>query len=286
MVFHQPGNLDEVLKLIHNLAPSCRVIAGGTDLLVSIRQKDNEWPEHLINLADLKEIKQIHETEEEIIIGAAMSHDEIVNHPLIKNHIPLLAEASRQIGSQQVRNRGTIGGNICNASPCADAVTALIALNADLEVCSVNEILRVSLKDFYLKPYQTILKPNEILTMIRIKKLQKGTGYSFIKLGRRNAVAISRINVAAVISKSKTGVIKTAALAAGSVFPVWKRIWLAERELIGKTVAESLFMEAGKITAREMIEKTGRRWSTPYKEPVVATLVKRALLQASGLLLE
>jgi len=283
MYYHQPQNKSELKEFLDIYADQAQFLAGGTDLLVESRQDHFKWPEHLIDISGIGEMKSINENENEISIGALTTHDEIVRSPLINKYAPLLAEACRQIGSQQIRNRGTIGGNICNASPCADTVPPLVALQAKVRLADAQNEWEVPIDDFFLKPYKPRLKNNEVVLSLKINKLSEDYRSIFYKLGRRNALAISRINMASVLKLSQEGLIEEARIAPGSVFPTWKRVSEAEEFLKGKKAELDVFMQAGDIVAGEMIKISGRRWSTPYKEPVVVALVKRVLSMAAGL---
>lgn len=283
MNYLRPKNLTELTRTLSDASAATQFVAGGTDVLVESRQPYFSKPQTLIDLSRVDELKSISETNGLIRIGAMATHSEIIAQPLIQRQAPLLAQACAEIGSQQIRNRGTLGGNICNASPCADTVPPLLALDAQVEVLNEQGLRRVAMQEFFVKPYQTVLQKNEVLTAVYFPPLPDGYGSAFYKLGRRKALAISRINMAAVLKTNHHGIIEEVRLAPGSVFPVWKRVAAAERFLTGKKITDQNFMQAGQITAQEMIKISGRRWSTPYKEPVVAALVKRVLLMAAGL---
>jgi len=281
MNYFKPENIDEVCALLSEKGNNARVIAGGTDLLVESRYKKLAI-QNLIDISQIPGLNDIYEEDNKIIIGVTATHDKIVNDPLINKHAPLLAEACRQIGSQQIRNRGTIGGNICNASPCADSIPPLFTLNAVLKIKSTNSETKIPISDFFSAPYHTKLTSDEWLTHIIIDKLEANYRSSFIKLGRRNALAISRINMATIL-KLSTNRILEARFSPGSVFPVWSRIDDVEKMLKDQDVSVELFEDAGQLVSKKMIEVSGIRWSTPYKEPVVAALTKRALCKAAGL---
>lgn len=280
MKYHRVQNIDSLKKLLAEYSGNMYLLAGGTDFMVEMRQPHFQAKEHIIDISCLQEIKSIDENGSFITIGAAVSHDMIVHNELVKESASLLSAACRKIGSQQVRSRGTIGGNICNASPCADTVPALIALDAELTILSADGIRKTPIADFFHKPYQPKIEADEAVLKIRFKKLNKNQRSAFFKLGRRNAVAISRISIAAVLSVDGQNAVKEVRIAPGSVFPSWRRVTEAETFLTGKEALEQNFEEAGKITARKMIEISGRRWSTDYKEPVTASLIKRTLLMA------
>ena len=134
------------------------------------------------------------------------------------------------------------------------------------------------MSEFFLKPYKTKANPNEVLVEIKFTKLPDNATSSFIKLGRRNALSISRLSVAAILYRDDRGIITEARIVPGAALPTWMRVSAAEKMLIGEKPSEKLFEAAGKKVSEVMISYTGRRWSTEYKEPVIGVLVKRALL--------
>jgi carbon-monoxide dehydrogenase medium subunit/xanthine dehydrogenase FAD-binding subunit len=183
------------------------------------------------------------------------------------------------IGSPQIRNRGTIGGNIMNAAACADTVPPLMTLNARLKLNSSTGEREIALTDFFVKPYVTFARPDEILSEIRFDKLGPAMRSSFFKLGRRNALSIARLSVAVVLKIDGKGLIEEARIVPGAAFPSWQRIREAEEILVGQKPSHDIFVKAGKKVSEMMIANTGRRWSTEYKEPVISVLVRRALEQ-------
>jgi xanthine dehydrogenase FAD-binding subunit len=283
--FHKTENISEVNELLNKFGDLAQIIAGGTDMLVEARYHQQNLKEHWIDISGITGLKEIKENNGQISIGPAVTHSEIIQNNLTKQYEPLLAEACRAIGSLQIRNRGTIGGNICNASPCADSIPALIVLDAQMVIESANGERIVPVTDFFVKPYQTILNTGSWLKEIRIQKMKPEEKYSFFKLGRRNALAISRMNFA-VTMKISDKIIDSVQLAPGSVYPTWQRVTEAEEFLKGKQASKEIFNEAGKIVADSMIKTSGRRWSTSYKEPVVAALTARVLGKAAGLNIE
>jgi len=164
-----------------------------------------------------------------------------------------------------------------NAAACADTVPPLIALNARIKLISSKGERTVMLSEFFVKPYETVAQRDEILVDIRFPKLPANARSSFVKLGRRNALSISRLSVAAVLAKTGDGVITDARIVPGAAFPKWQRVPEAEKVLIGQKPSRELYDEAGKKVSVALISFTGRRWSTEYKEPVIAVLVRRAL---------
>jgi CO/xanthine dehydrogenase FAD-binding subunit len=281
--FIKPRTLNEALEFLAEKGEETKIIAGGTDLLVELRgiPAGEKGPDWVLDISSLAELQGIREDGEEIVIGSGVTHRDIHTSELIREAAPLLAAASATVGAAQHRNIATIGGNIMNASPAADTVPALIALEASAVLRSREGERVRPLSGIFVKPYQTDAAPGEILTAVRFRRLPAGANSAFVKLGRRNALAISRMNVAVVLFL-RDGAIAEARVAPGSATPMPERFAQAEKILIGQKPSEELFRSAGAAVAAEMIDRSGRRWSTPYKEPVIAALTARALREALG----
>ncbi len=283
MHYHRAKNLEDIRNVLNTESDRVQIIAGGTDVLVEARQKPLPQDAVLLDISQVRELRQIEKRGQTIHIGAAVTHQELADSALIQTAAPLLAQACRQVGSLQIRNRGTIGGNICNASPCADTVPPLLTLNAQVHIAGAQGERTVPIADFFESPYHPYLKRGEVVTAVSFDQLKDSEYSAFYKLGRRKALAISRINMAVVFQLTEEGLMQNIRLAPGSVFPTWLRVGEAEAFLENKKTQLSVFEEAGKIVADKMVAVSGRRWSTPYKEPVVAALVKRTLTIAAGL---
>lgn len=271
----------EVLKILQNEA---RIIAGGTDVLIELRRPNAKTPKMIVDITSVKELKGITESNGSLILKPLATHTEIQKSNLIKKYAGLLSEAASVIGAPQIRNRGTVGGNVMNAATCADTVPALVALGAEVTLQSADVCRTMPIVDLFIKPYKTKANVNEILTEIKFQKLPANAKSSFVKLGRRNALSISRLSVAALLLYDDTGKITEARIVPGAALPVWQRVTEAENILIGEKPSASLFEAAGKKVSEVMISFTGRRWSTEYKEPVIATLVKRSLDRCSKIM--
>lgn len=271
------NKLDEIKEILSHYGPDAKILAGGTDLILELRRKPKNYPKTIVDISFLQELDGIFENSNHIIIKPLSTHTKICKSDIIKNNAFLLCEAASQVGSLQIRNRGTIGGNIMNAAACADTVPPLIALNAEITLQSKNGIRNFQLSDFFIKPYKTKANPEEILTEIKINNLPKNAKSAFVKLGRRNALSISRLSVAAVLLQDQDGKIIDARIVPGAAFPTWQRVLEAEQMLVGQKPSVELFKAAGTKVSEVMISYTGRRWSTEYKEPVIAALVRRAL---------
>jgi len=272
-------SIEEACSILSKYDSDARVLAGGTDVLIELRKQNAKTPRVIVDISFINELRKITSTNGTLIIKPLATHTEIMQSKSIREFAELFAMASSAVGSPQIRNRGTVGGNVMNAATCADTVPPLIALDAKVTLKSKTGAHTIDLVDLFVKPYQTVARPDELLTEIQFSKLPSTAKSSFIKLGRRNALAISRLSVAAILTKDASGIISDARIVPGAALPVWKRVTEAEQMLIGNKPSNELFTAAGKKVSEIMISFTGRRWSTEYKEPVIAVLVRRALEQ-------
>lgn len=278
----RPASVKEACELLALHGESAKVIAGGTDLMVQIRDEDKKWANinYVVDIGHLKEIKYIKEDGDIIRIGALASHTDIVKSGILQKFAPFFCEASNTVGSPQIRNMGTIGGSIGNASPASDPVPPLIALDAEVKVVGVSGERTVSLKSIFANSYKTTLKADEIITEISFKKMPDEAKSVFLKLGRRKALAISRMNVGIVVVVDAKGAVSDIRIAPGCIFAVPDRVKIAEEVLLGKVPTRELLVEAGKKVSEEMINRTGIRPSTEFKKPAIESLTTRALSQA------
>ncbi len=253
-----------------------RILAGGTDLLPELR-RPGVFPEAVVDIGRIASLRGVSLHDGEIHIGPLTTHAELSRSSVLRCQAGFLAMAAGAIGSPQIRNRGTIGGNIMNAAACADTVPPLVALGARLTLRSFRGERVVGIEGFFEKPYRSIARDDEVLTMIQFRPAPANARSVFVKLGRRNAVSIARLSVAALVARDSRGIITNARLVPGAATPVWRRFREVEEVLVGMKPSASLFAEAGRMASVAMVEQTGRRWSTEYKEPVLAVLVRRAL---------
>lgn len=264
-------SIDDALRISEESKGDKQFIAGGTDVIVKLREEEdipgNEIT--LIDVYDIPELKEIKEEADTLIIGAAVSHREIEDSEILQKHAPLLLAACRDIGGPQIRNRGTLGGNIVNASPAADSVPALIVLNATLRLIGPSGEERVSIEEFFVGPYKTRIKEDQILVSIEIEKLKPDTKSNYLKIGRRKALSISRMNVAVAIHKDEQGKVDDMRFAAGSVMPKPRRITEVESIFMGKKPTEEMLLEAKETIGDVMVKESGVRKSTVYKKPVI-----------------
>jgi CO/xanthine dehydrogenase FAD-binding subunit len=276
--YKTPNTIEEAIELLWQAEGKAKVIAGGTDLVIGLRSGDYT-PQSIIDITKIEELRKIREKNGAVSIGAAVTHSEIASSPLVKKYGKILSDAASEIGSPQIRNLGTIGGNIVNASPAADTIPPLMVLNAMGRVVSRGGEKEVPLSQLFKGPYETNLKPHELLVQITFQKLPPETKSSFVRLARRDAMAISRMNVAIILQIGKNR-IEDVRIAVGSVTPTPQRMSEAETFLKGKLPDKRSLQKASLKVSEAMIQRSGIRASTSYKKPVVEALFMRAVKKA------
>ncbi len=275
--FLKAHSLNEALDYLGS-REGVKVIAGGTDLLVDIRKENARAKgfKYLLDISGLKELKFIEERKDCVAIGALSTHTMLMESPVINKHFPLLASAAKTIGSTQIRNRGTVGGNINNASPAADLLPPLIALKAHVKLRTLNGERKLPLDEFLAGPYWTNRQSGEMMTEVCVPLLGEGYFTNFQKIGRRKAMNIARLNLAVVLGiKDDTVFDPRIVPGAATAYPI--HFGKTEEAIAGKRIDEIDPAKIGEMASEEMISATGVRWSTPYKRIALASLVKRAL---------
>ena len=276
--YKTPKTLQEACHLLWEACGKAKVIAGGTDLVVGLRNGDQN-PQLLMDITNLKELRGIEESYGTLSIGAAVSHSEIASSPLVRQYGNVLSDAASEIGSPQIRNLGTIGGNIVNASPAADTLPPLLVLDATGKVASQEGEREVPVAQLIKGPYETTLQPHEILVRITFKKVPKNMKGCFVRLARREAMAIARMSVALLIQMQE-GQVKDIRIAPGAVLPTPQRLEEVEEFLKGRFPDGELLRVASRKVSETMIRRSGIRPSTSYKAPVVEALFVRAMRMA------
>ena len=276
----RPATLEEALRVRADLGDAGLPVAGGTDVLIQLRMHPRPGVT-LIDLSRLDVLRGLSLEGGALVFGALATHADVAGSQEACAGWTALATACGEVGSPQIRARGTLAGNVANASPCADAVTALVGLGAIARVASLRGTRELPVDELIERPYRTRLQKDELITGFRVPGLG-GARSAFVKLGRREALAISRINAAATVSV-RDGVITRASIGVGSVMPRTERVRDAERALVGLRPDRDAARIAGELVAQRMIEVSGVRWSTPWKEPAVRAVVERAVAGAMGL---
>ena len=273
-----PKNLNEALSLLVERKNNCRIIAGGTDVVPGLQQGSNRFANSdlLIDINRIPEIKSITRAREKISIGGAETFSDILQNQIVQEELPLLWKACSTIGSMQIRNRATIAGNFVNNAPCADTVPALLVYNATVEIESLSSKKEISIGEFLTGPYKTKLNKDEIVTRINVPIPSKEFRGDFYKLGRRRAVAISRITLA-VLTKTQNHMIDEIRIASGAVTPIGIRFSDLEKLAKGKYADDKFLKLLSQKLGEQILNVTGLRWSSEYKLPVVQQMFYQLL---------
>jgi len=279
--YKKVSTLDEALSLMGQYQGRAKVLAGGTDLLV--RMRNRVWnPEILIDLKGVPGLDEIqYDPAEGLQIGALTSIYRIVNSSIIREKFPAISQAAASLGSFQVRTRATLGGNLCNASPAADMAPILISLGAKVKIRR-NEAERwIPLEEFFASPGKSVLRPSELLALIQVPTLPARTAGVYLKHTIRKAMDLPIASVAVALTldsgKDKCREIK---IALGAVGPIPIRAVEAEKQLRGLRVDEASMAEASLLAAEEARPISDVRASAEYRREMVRVLTQRALQNA------
>jgi carbon-monoxide dehydrogenase medium subunit len=255
-----------------------RLIAGGTDLILQLHERIVS-ADVLIDVSHVPELRRMCLEAGRLVIGAATPYVEIIRSPLVRQHAFLLIEATKQSGAAQIQNMATLGGNIGNASPAADAIPCLYALAAEVVARSLAGERVIPIANFYQGYRKLDLRSNELITEVRFSKPPQGSGTAFIKYALRKSQAISVVNVAVVLHLDQ-GKIDRVSLFLGSVGPTIIRSPSAEQVLMGQPPNEALFEIAGEAARRDARPIDDLRGSASFRRYLVGVCVIRALRAA------
>ncbi len=274
----RPVSLMKTLDVLDQLKnEKMRVLAGGTDLIPRIRAQA-EHVQYLVDLAD-SGLDQILIEKNQISIGAQVTFAKLCSSPEVLRALPALAEAAAQIGAVQCRSLATIGGNLCSAVPSMDSAPPLLVLDASFRLKSKYRERLVPAEEFFVGPRRTALEPGEIMAEI-VVPLQDGFKARFVRLGRRKALTLAIVNVAAGVSVRNGGDIAQARIALGAVAPTPIRAHKAEQVLQGQKITPELLAEAAHLAATETSPISDLRASADYRRKISVVLVRRALENA------
>jgi carbon-monoxide dehydrogenase medium subunit len=272
-----PNSVNEVLQILSQKREKARLVAGATDLILELERGVRTGIEMLIDVTRLPDLNQITLDEDEVLhLGPMVTHNEATASKLVRERAYPLARACWEVGASQIRNRGTIAGNLITASPANDTITPLVALGAWLLLKSAGGERKVMLQDFYTGVRKTVLQPDEMLVDIAFPALQPNQHGTFVKLGLRRAQAISVVNVAIVLTIEREK-IRSASIALGSVAPTIIHAVAAEEYLVGKKLSERTITRAAEITAEAARPIDDLRGSAAYRRAMVHVLTKRGL---------
>ena len=274
--YHEPTSVREAVELGARFGVDGCFLAGGTDLLVQIR-RGQILPRHVVSLHRVPGLDAI-ETNGSIALGALVTHRRLERAAGFRGALAALSESAAVVGGHQIRNVATVGGNIVNASPAADVVPVLLALDATLDLLGPDGERSLPLEAFASAPGVTARRPGELVTRARCPRLAPNSATAFLKAGRRRAMEIALVCVAVrlTLDASRERCLE-ARIALGAVAPVTLRARAAERGLQGRPLTAPVMAEVGRAAAGECQPITDVRASARYRALLVATLVERAL---------
>lgn len=285
--YHRAKTLQEALCWLRDFKGDIKVLAGGTDLVVRLKE-DMVKEHHILDISGIGELKGIYRDEGYIHVLPLTTHAEIVESPEVASSAPILRQACLSIGSPQIRNRGTLGGNVGNASPAGDSIAALYALEARVKIVSCRGERDIPVEDLFEGPKKTVLSPDEIISDIYMPEMKDDVRGIFKKLGQRDALAISVVNVAVKLKfGSGSKKILKAIIALGAVAPTVVRARKVESALM--TVQIGDFLDAPDFTGRltnicgtvrdEVMPISDVRASMKYRRDISVNLLYEGMLE-------
>lgn len=274
----EPNSLEETFSLMEKNGDAARVIAGGTALIIMMRQR-LLTPKVVISLARIPKLDRItYNHKDGLRIGAGARHRDIELSPVVKEHYPLLHETFRKVAQPRIRNMGTVGGNLAGGDPLTDPGASLIALDAEVTLTSSKGQRRLRLDEFFIDYYETALAPAELLTEIHVPPPQR-PGWSHIKFTPRSIEDFATVGVALTLA-ARAGKCDDVRLALNSVASTIVRARQAEAVLRGREINEANLREMGEVASTEVDPMDDNRGSAEYKRDLVKVLVRRAAQEA------
>lgn len=275
----EPATLTEAVALLAQHQGQAHLLAGGTDLLVEIKEQVRR-PETVINLKKIAGLDQLQfDPADGLRLGALVTARQVEISPVVQRHYAGLAQAVRELGSIQIRHRATVAGNICRASPSADTPPPLIAAGARLSLVGPAGTREVLLESFFSGPGQTVLAPGEIVTEIGVPAPPPHTTQVYLKHGRRRAMELATVGVAVWLTMAGE-VCQTVRLVLGAVAPTPLRVQAAEALLTGHPPTDALIAQAADIAMQTARPIDDVRASATYRREMVGVLTRRAMRQA------
>jgi len=281
---HTPNTLAEAHEILRQRGPQLHVLAGGTDLMVSLNMRLIA-PREVLNIWGLDELRGVRLEGNILRIGALTTYTQLIRSPLVAKQCPMLVDAAKTIGAIQTQNRGTIGGNIVNASPAGDTLPVLAACEATLEVGSHRGVRMIPFNRFYTGYRKTVLEADELLLAIRVPLQQPDERLFFYKLGTRRAQAISKVVMAAKAQIDCAQTIRSIHIGLGSVAPTVIRARHTESLLTGQLLTPTLIEQAKETIRQEIRPLTDFRSTEAYRRFATGNLLGkflRELVTAQG----
>ena len=278
--YHTPETQEEALTLLHQHGDNAKLMAGGTALVIMMKQR-LVLPETLISLHRLRGLSDVQEVNGTLQLGALLTHRAAETSPLLRARLPVLAETYRHVATLRIRNVATVGGALAHADPNQDPPVTLLALDARVQLAAVGGSREIPLEDFFADYYETALRPDELLTAIRVPLPAPHTGSTYIKFLPRTADDYATVGVAATVRLDPaTGTCQDCRIALGSVGSTPLRAQQAEGVVRGQRLTPELLREAGAVAQQQTDPISDTRGSAEYKRAMAGVFVRRALEQA------
>lgn len=276
--YYRVNTAEEVLKVLSEQSGEAQIIAGGTDLLVQMRNKERNC-KILVDISNLNNLKSIEEQKEFIKIGSLVTHAKLANSSLIRSKARGIAEAAYAVGSPQIRNVGTIGGNVITAQPAADVSIALLSFDARVIIMNKEGLIDMPVEETFLSPGHSSINPRaSLVTHFLIRPTDSLEESCFFRLSRRKTLCLPTLNLALWIKFEKDfETISDIRIAAGPVAKIPYRARKAESYIIGEKVKEDLLNKAAMIFSEEVNPRNSLRGSSSYKKAMAGVLLKKAI---------
>jgi aerobic carbon-monoxide dehydrogenase medium subunit len=276
--YHRPGTLEEAWS-VYEKNEGAGFIAGGTDVMVGLRRNNSNSPKAVISLRTINELSGV-VVKEKIQIGAATTIDEMIETTSLQTGLPVLVAAARRLGCAQIRNAATLGGNLCNASPCADTAPPLLVLEATVKLRRGKTVREVPLSDFFVGPKQSCLESGEIMTEVMIPQMASGAKATFLKKGRVK-MDLATASLALLLEMDGEKCIK-ARVAVGSVAPVPLRLVEVEKFLQGVELTKEIVAEAAELAMKTVTPIDDVRSTAEYRKEIIGVYLQRAAAELLG----
>lgn len=277
--YHRPKTIAALYEALRQEPAEAVFLSGCTDVLVQDRASEKFAGKAAFDLTAIHELKQITEEPNVVRIGAELTHGAIAECNILQRYAPPLCAACSQVGAAQLRNRATISGNIGNASPAGDSLGPLVALDATVELDYLGTRRWLPVTELIERPGKLCLQEREFIREIKIPKMPEGMQWRFRKVGRRQALAISRLTLTVLLTLESDGTIGAYRAAVGAVFPRPMRFPEWERQYRGQKLEAATAHEMAVALAQQIPEISGVRSSTRYKQPVTQLLCERFLME-------
>ena len=281
--FHQATGLDHVFSLLADYGDDARLMSGGTALVLQMKQRFSQ-PGHVIGLTRVPGLGAIELTDDgRFRIGALCTQRQVENHPLVKEHLPLVAGAYRHVATPRIRNMATVGGGLAHGDPNQDPPPSLIALGASVVLSSANGGERVvPAEDLFVDYFETDVRPGEIITDLLVRPVQPGAGAAYLKFLPRTADDYATVSVAAVVTPDAAGNCGDIRIVLGSVGLTPIRATAAEEVLRGQPLTDEAIREAAATVPDAVDPLDDHRGSAEYKREMAEVFTRRAVIQAKA----